>query len=94
MVDGPEKSWQALLRQLEKFPVTVQLARIDGKRWAHIAGASTNSAEEISLPHRLQLDAHTGLILRGWGALTAGQRGEIELLLASKKNISPRAPVS
>ncbi|MCX7009185.1 MAG: hypothetical protein NTY53_18390 [Kiritimatiellaeota bacterium] len=63
------QGWQELVRQLEKFPVTTQLVRIDGKRWAHVAGANTATAEEIALPQRIQLDAHTGLILRGWGAL-------------------------
>ena len=74
-----------LLGKISVYPVTVQLARIDGKRWAHIAGASTTSAEEISLPHRLQLDEHTGLILRGWSALTAAQRAEIEALVGAAR---------
>jgi hypothetical protein len=76
-------SWNALLRRLETFPVTVQLVRIDGRRWAHVPGAATATAEEIALPNRIQLDEHTGLIVRGWGALTAAQRTEIEQLIAA-----------
>jgi hypothetical protein len=72
-----------LLAQLGAYPVSVQLARIDGKRWAHIAGASTAMAEEITIPHRIQIDEHTGLILRGWDALPSSQWAEIEALVAA-----------
>ncbi len=77
--------WDTLLQQLRDYPVTAQLVRIDGQRWAHVPGAKTTTAEEIALPHRLQLDEHTGLILRGWGALTAAQRAELEQLIAAAR---------
>lgn len=78
-----EPRWQSLAKQLAAYPVRVQFARIDGQRWAHLPGATTATAEEVALPHRLQLDAHTGLILRGWGALTAAQQTEIEQFIAA-----------
>ena len=77
--------WLAMVRRLEKFPVTVQVVRIDGKRWAHIPGAGTATAETIVLPHRIQLDEHTGLILRGWSALSAAQQKEIEQFIATAR---------
>ena len=59
-----------LLARISVYPVTEQLARINGKRWAYIAGVSTATAEEIALPHCIQLDEHTGMIVRGWSMLT------------------------
>ena len=80
-----EPRWLAMVRHLEKFPVTVQIARIDGKRWAYVSGANTATAAEVTRPHRLQLDEHTGLILRGRGALTAAQQKEIEQFIAAAR---------
>jgi len=80
-----EPRWQLLVWRLEAYPVRVQLARIDGKRWAHIVGENTATAEEIAIPHRIQLDDHTGLILRGWDALTFAQRAEIEALVVAAR---------
>ena len=75
--------WKDLLRHLESYPITVQRVRIDGRRWAHVLGASTTSAEEIALPHRIQLDEHSGLIVRGWDGLNAAQQAEIMMLIAA-----------
>lgn len=74
-----------LRARLGAYPVSVQLARIDGKRWAHVAGATSAMAEELTIPHRIQLDDHTGLILRGWDTLTAVQRAEIEALITAAR---------
>ena len=82
--------WGALLCRLEQYPVTAQLVRIDGQRWAHIAGASTATADQIALPYRIQLDAHTGLILRGWAGLNAAQQAELGALLAAACQVSLR----
>ena len=50
-----------LLARIGIYPVTAQLARIDGKRWAYVPGARSATAAEITIPHRIQLDEHTGL---------------------------------
>ena len=78
-----DERWKDLLLRLEQFPVIVQHVRVDGQRWAFVPVAAT--AEEVALPHRIQLDEHTGLILRGWGALTVAQRQEIEQLIAAAR---------
>jgi hypothetical protein len=80
-----EPRWQLLVQRLEAYPVRVQLARIDGQRWAHVPGANTAVAEELVIPHRIQLDDHTGLILRGWDALTVAQQTELEQLIATAR---------
>ena len=72
-----------LLTRLSVYPISVQVVRIDGRRWAHVAGGDTVRAEEIALPHRVQLDEHTGLILRGWNGLNAVQQTEIADLIAA-----------
>ena len=74
-----------LLTRLSVYPISTQLVRIDGQRWAFVPGAATALAEEIALPHRIRLDEHTGLILRGWGALTVVQQQEIGQLIAAAR---------
>jgi len=72
-----------LLARIGIYPVTAQLARIDGKRWAYVPSARSATAAEITIPHHIQLDEHTGLILRRWTMLTTAQQNEIERRIAA-----------